>query len=171
MNMPDWISNHSFSKLYFLKLDKTCLVTELYPLLNFFLLKVFFFFFLKGILSLLCTVFLIVRCSQSTSQLHHCYWLIFTSESCVCWALLCLVAQLGLTCDPMDCSSPGFSVHGDSPGKNTGVGCCALLQGIFPTQWSKQVSHIAGRYFTIWATTEVWMMYGKGQFHKQKVLP
>ena len=24
------------------------------------------------------------------------------------------------------------SVHGDSPGKNTGVGCHALLQGIFP---------------------------------------
>ena len=32
---------------------------------------------------------------------------------------------------------PGFSVHGDSPGKNTGVGCHALLQGIFPTQGSK----------------------------------
>ena len=26
------------------------------------------------------------------------------------------------------------SVHGDSPGKNTGVGCHALLQGIFLTQ-------------------------------------
>ena len=26
-------------------------------------------------------------------------------------------------CDPMDCSLPGSSVHGDSPGKNTGVGC------------------------------------------------
>ena len=26
-------------------------------------------------------------------------------------------------------SPPGFSVHGDSPGKNTGVGCHALLQG------------------------------------------
>ena len=26
------------------------------------------------------------------------------------------------------------SVHGDSPGKNIGVGCHALLQGIFPTQ-------------------------------------
>ena len=39
-------------------------------------------------------------------------------------------------CDPMDCSPPGFSVHGDSPGKNTGVGCHALLQGIFPTQGS-----------------------------------
>ena len=30
-------------------------------------------------------------------------------------------------CNPMDCPW-------DSPGKNTGVGCHALLQGIFPTQ-------------------------------------
>ena len=37
-------------------------------------------------------------------------------------------------CDPMDWSLPGSSVHGDSPGKNTGMGCPALLQGIFPTQ-------------------------------------
>ncbi|CAN0465107.1 unnamed protein product [Rangifer tarandus platyrhynchus] len=37
-------------------------------------------------------------------------------------------------CDPVDCSPPGSSVHGDSPGKNTGVGCHALLQGIFLTQ-------------------------------------
>ena len=36
-------------------------------------------------------------------------------------------------CDPMDCSMPGFSVYGDSPGKNTGVGYHALLQGIFLT--------------------------------------
>ena len=36
----------------------------------------------------------------------------------------------------MDCSPPGSSLHGDSPGKNTGVGCHALLQGIFPTQGS-----------------------------------
>ena len=39
-------------------------------------------------------------------------------------------------CNPMDCSPPGSSVHGDSPGKNTGVGCHALLQGIFLTQES-----------------------------------
>ena len=38
--------------------------------------------------------------------------------------------------DPMDCSPTGSSVHGASPGKNTGVGCHALLQGIFPTQGS-----------------------------------
>ena len=39
-------------------------------------------------------------------------------------------------CDPMDCSPPGSSAHGDSPGKNTGVGCRAPLQGIFPSQGS-----------------------------------
>ena len=36
--------------------------------------------------------------------------------------LVHLVAQLCLTlCDPVDCSLPGFSVHGDSLGKNTGL--------------------------------------------------
>ena len=50
-------------------------------------------------------------------------------------AVLCLVAQLCLTlCDPIDCSLPGSSVHGGFPTKNTGVGCHALLQEIFPTQ-------------------------------------
>ena len=34
------------------------------------------------------------------------------------------------------CSLPGSSVHGDSPGKNTVVGCHALLQEIFPIQRS-----------------------------------
>ena len=37
---------------------------------------------------------------------------------------------------PMDCGLPGSSVHGDSPGKNTGVACHALLQGLFPAQGS-----------------------------------
>ena len=36
----------------------------------------------------------------------------------------------------MECSPAGSSVHGDFPGKNTGVGCHALLLGIFPTQGS-----------------------------------
>ena len=41
-----------------------------------------------------------------------------------------LVAQSCLILfDPMDCSPPGSSVHRDSPGKNTGVCCHALLQG------------------------------------------
>ena len=51
--------------------------------------------------------------------------------------VLCLAAQSCLTlCSPMNCSPPGSSVHGDSPGKNTGVSCHALLQEIFPIQGS-----------------------------------
>ena len=55
--------------------------------------------------------------------------------------ILCLVTQSCLTTlgNPKDCSLPGFSVYWDSPGKNTGVGCYALLQGIFPTQGSNPV--------------------------------
>ena len=52
--------------------------------------------------------------------------------TCVCARLL----QSCLTfCDPLDCSLLGCSVHGDSPGRNTGVGC-HILQGIFLTQES-----------------------------------
>ena len=39
-------------------------------------------------------------------------------------------------CNPMYFIPPDSSVHGDSPGKNTGVGCHALLQEIFQTQVS-----------------------------------
>ena len=39
-------------------------------------------------------------------------------------------------CNPVDCSPPCSFVRGDSPGKNTGADCHALLQGIFPTQES-----------------------------------
>jgi len=49
----------------------------------------------------------------------------------------CLVPQ---SCpslwNPVDCSPPGFSVHGDFLGMNTGVGCHALLWVIFTTQGS-----------------------------------
>ena len=54
----------------------------------------------------------------------------------------------------MDCRPPGSSVHGDSPGKKTGVGCLSLLQGNFLTQESNWVSCIASRFFTSWATEE-----------------
>ena len=39
-------------------------------------------------------------------------------------------------CDLMDGSSPGSSFHGDASGKNSGVGCYFLPQGIFLTQGS-----------------------------------
>ena len=51
-----------------------------------------------------------------------------------CNAVLCLVTQSCLTLyNLMDSSPPGSSDPWDSPGKNTGEGCHALLQGIFPT--------------------------------------
>ena len=51
--------------------------------------------------------------------------------------MICLVAQSCLTfCNSMDCSPSGSSIHGDSPGKNTRVGCYDLLKGIFPAQGS-----------------------------------
>ena len=37
-------------------------------------------------------------------------------------------------CDPIDCSLPGSSVHGNFPGKNAGVGCHFLLHRIFPIE-------------------------------------
>ena len=61
-------------------------------------------------------------------------------------------------CDPTDRSLPASSVHGDSPGKNTGGGCYALLQGIFPTQVLNPhlftSPALAGRFFFISATWE-----------------
>ena len=52
------------------------------------------------------------------------YWLApANAQNC------CLVTESYPTvCDPMDCGLPGSSVHGDSPGKNTGAGCHAFLQ-------------------------------------------
>ena len=52
----------------------------------------------------------------------------------------CKCAKLLQSCptfwDSKGCGLPGSSVPGGSPGKNTEVGCHALLQGIFPTQGS-----------------------------------
>ena len=56
----------------------------------------------------------------------------------------CLVTQsCPIICKTMDCSLPGSSVHGDFTGKNTRMGCHALLQEIFPTQGSNpHLSHL-----------------------------
>ena len=49
---------------------------------------------------------------------------------CACAKLLQSCPTL---CDPMNCSPPGSSLHGDSPGKNTGVGAISLSRG--PSPW------------------------------------
>ena len=56
---------------------------------------------------------------------------------CKVGPIMWLVAQLCLSLFiPMECRLPGSSCPWDSPGKTTGVGSHALLQGIFPTQGS-----------------------------------
>ena len=53
---------------------------------------------------------------------------------------LCLVAQsCPILCNPM--GPPGPSVHRDSPGKNTGVGCHAILQDDKPRQCAEKQKH------------------------------
>ena len=69
--------------------------------------------------------------------------------------MLCLVTQSCPTlCDPMDCSLPGTSVYGDSPAKNTGLGCHAFLQRIFPTQGLNSCLLPCRQIFYHWATRE-----------------
>ena len=55
-------------------------------------------------------------------------------------------------CNAMGYSLPGSSIHGDSPGKSTGVGCHPSSRESSQSRDQTPVSHIAGAFFTIWAT-------------------
>ena len=65
------------------------------------------------------------------------------------------VTQSCLTlCDPMDCSPPGFSVHGILQSRILEWVTIPFSRGSsWPRNWT-QVSCIAGRLFAIWATRE-----------------
>ena len=65
----------------------------------------------------------VLSCSPPISYLKKCK----QKDVKVLFAPLCLTL-----CDPMDCSPTRLLCPWDSPGRNTGVGCHALLQGIFP---------------------------------------
>ena len=91
------------------------------------------------VFSLFVCVHLICIFETNISDLLHCIFVIVFKVKFLkinsFFLCVCLVIQSCLTlCDPMDCSLPGSTVYGDSPGKNTGVGCRALLHGIFPNQ-------------------------------------
>ena len=64
----------------------------------------------------------------SGSFLHHDSVLLSPSSSVTAACVFATSLQsCPILCNPMDCSPPGSSVHRDSLGRNTGVGCCALL--------------------------------------------
>ena len=64
-----------------------------------------------------------------------------------------------MKCESRSVVSDSLRPHGlyspwNSPGQNTGVSSLSLLQGSSQTRDPTQVSHIAGRFFTSWATRE-----------------
>ena len=66
-----------------------------------------------------------------------------------------LVIQLCLTfCNPMDCSLPGSSIHGTLQARILEqVAILFSSQSSLPRDWTRS-SHIAGRFFSAWATRE-----------------
>ena len=67
-------------------------------------------------------------------------------------------------CNPMDCSPARVPCPWHSPGENTGAGCQALLQGIFPTRGSNPhllSLALAGGFFT---TSTAWEAPGANNF-------
>ena len=79
--------------------------------------------------------------------------------------VLCLVAQLCLTvCYPMDSSPPRSSVHGILQARI--MEWIAMPTSRSPSQPKDptEVSHILGRFFTIWATREGWERYQSVKF-------
>ena len=70
--------------------------------------------------------------------------------------------------DPMDCILPGFSGGPwDYPGKNIGVGCHALLQGIFQSQGIEPVSFMSPALASNFFTAELLGKPNKWNAHTQ----
>ena len=83
--------------------------------------------------------------------------------------IMCIFGNL---CNPTDCSLPGTSVHGDSPGILEWV-AMPTSRGSSQPRDQTQISHIPGGFFTVWATTpdlhnldgpdkfKLWVQYDK----------
>ena len=85
-------------------------------------------------------------------------YLLFYSLCMLCYAMLCYAMlscfshiRLFVT---LWTEAHGLLCRWHSLGKNTGVGCHALIQGIFPTQGSNPGLLTADGFFTSWATRE-----------------
>ena len=75
--------------------------------------------------------------------------------------VLCLVIQLCPTLrDPTDCSPAGSSVHGTLQARIQEWVAIPSDRGSAQPRDQTQVSLIAGRFFTVWATREAYELYG-----------
>ena len=95
-----------------------------------------------------CRVKTLFPCQDSPILSYH----YTTSSSISVCPMLCLAAQSCSTlCNPVDCSPPGLSLSGDSPGKNTRIlerVAIPSSKGSSQLRDRTQVSRIASRFFT-----------------------
>ena len=84
---------------------------------------------------------------------HRDQWL--GDRVCVCVKVKIYVTQSCLTlCDPVDYSPPGSSVHGISQARILEWVAIPFSRGSSPPRDQTQISCLAGRFSTIWATRE-----------------
>ena len=107
----------------------------------------------------------VIRSHNSHRGSFICGWIDAKFLLCCC----CLVLSHVQPCNPVDCSPPGSSVHGDFPGKktgvNTGVGCHFLLQGFILTLGSNPclLCLLHCRWtLCYWATREAHLLLWEG---------
>ena len=68
------------------------------------------------------------------------------------WKKVLVSQSCPTLCDPMDCKMPGSSVHGIHQARILEWVAIPFSRGSSPPRYQTQVSRIAGRFFTIWAT-------------------
>ena len=94
----------------------------------------------------------------------HSWWILVHStvlNKCAHCDVLCLVTQSCLSlCNSMDCSPPGSSVHGLLQARTLEWVAMPSSRGSSQASDQTQVSRIAGRFFTVWATREAQEYWG-----------
>ena len=97
----------------------------------------FIWFFLMLLNTAFHTFTYVFHCSLTRALSKLSKWLEeFMCISLKTWCACAITSFLSDSLWSQDCSPLGFSVYGDSPCKNSGVGCPALFQGMFLTQGS-----------------------------------
>ena len=112
------------------------------------------FFFVEYIGNKICQLF------PWMCQAHSCSFLRKCGPDLQVWIIIiCLSSFQGKIALHafIDCSLPGSSVHGDSPGKNAGVGCHVLLQEIFPT-WGLNAGLLHWSQVHYWVSQQSYLL-------------
>ena len=109
---------------------------------------------------------------MTCSLIKFIHFLRYNAIACLDYSTVCMLSCFShcpTLWEPMACSPPGSSVHGNSPGKNTGVGSHFLLQGIFPTQIS-YISCIGRQILYQYSVNIAFICTGKPKKKKKKIV-